>query len=112
MEGESTMKVGLLAALLIGAASLTTSALAGPLICPPPTDVRCVPAKLTLGPWQHNGGQMTGNTFAPNNQCANVINLGPNKFRLLCCYAKCGVFIQDVSASVCRKVSEREFDCR
>ena len=54
---------------------------------------------------------MTGNSFAPNDQCANVIKLSASKQRLLCCYVKCGVFIHDVHAKACTKVSESEFNC-
>jgi hypothetical protein len=80
--------------------------------CPDPSQVKCVPASTTMGAWTHNGGQMTGNTFAPNNQCANVISLPDGKTRLLCCYTKCGVFIQDVPSKTCRKTSESKFTCR
>jgi hypothetical protein len=109
------MRAKLLTALLAGAvvsASLSMPAAAATYICPPPSQINCVPATMTVGPWQHNGGQMTGNTFMPNNQCANVINTGPMTQRLVCCYTKCGVFIQDVNARMCRKVSERAFECR
>ena len=100
-----------LLAATVTAAGLFTAAAAGGYVCPPPQDIKCVPAVQTIGPWQHNGGQMTGNTFMPNNQCANVIKTGPTTQRLVCCYAKCGVFLRDVQAKVCRKLSEREFEC-
>ncbi len=79
--------------------------------CPNPAQVKCVPAETKIGPWTHNGGQMTGNTFAPNNQCANVISLPGGKSRLLCCYSKCGVFTQDVPQQKCTKTSESNFAC-
>jgi len=81
-------------------------------VCPNPAQVKCVPADTKIGPWAHNGGQMTGNTFAPNNQCANVIPLPGGKSRLLCCYTKCGVFTMDVSHQKCVKTSESNFTCR
>ncbi len=80
-------------------------------VCPAPNEVRCVPAQTSLGGWTHNGGQMTGNTFAPNNQCANVIKLPNSQSRLMCCYTKCGVFYQDVDSTRCKKTSERHFLC-
>jgi len=79
--------------------------------CPPPQDIRCVPAVTHIGDWVDNGGQETGNTFGPNNQCANVIHLGANDQRLLCCYTKCGVFLRDVKSSSCEKISESQFTC-
>ncbi len=80
--------------------------------CPNPDQIRCVPSVSFLGGWQHNGGQMTGNTFAPNNQCANVITLSPGQQRLLCCYEKCGVFFRDVRSRQCVKTDESTFQCR
>lgn len=80
--------------------------------CPSPDQVRCIPAESEIGPWKANGGQMTGNTFAPNNQCANVLQLSANESRLFCCYTKCGVFIQDVQHKVCRKSDQSHFSCR
>ena len=80
--------------------------------CPDPAQVKCVPAETTIGSWAHNGGQMTGNTFAPNNQCANVIPLPDGKTRLLCCYSKCGVFIMDVPQKKCKKITKSKFICR
>lgn len=109
------MRAKLLTALFAGtvaAAVLSTSAIAEMYICPPPNQINCVPAVMSIDGWQHNGGQMTGNTFAPNNQCANVITLGPTSQRLLCCYTKCGVFIRDVPARICRKIGDARFDCR
>ena len=105
------MRAKILSALCLGATILSVPAMAMPYVCPPPSQVNCVPANTTIGPWQHNGGQMTGNTFAPNNQCANVIRIGPITQRILCCYTKCGVFVRDVNARMCRKLSEREFQC-
>ena len=108
------MNAKILTALFVGtvmSAILSIPAAAVSYVCPPPSQVNCVPAVLNIGPWQHNGGQMTGNTFMPNNQCANVINTGPTTQRLLCCYTKCGVFIRDVNSRICKKVSEREFLC-
>ena len=120
------MRAKLLTALIVGAvasAIISISAVAQPTapmaamvasryMCPAPTQVNCVPASATIGPWQANGGQMTGNTFGPNNQCANVITLSPVKQRLLCCYTKCGVFIQDVPAKHCTKLNESAFSCQ
>ena len=74
--------------------------------------INCVPADKTIGAWKDNGGMMTGNTFGPNNQCANVIPLPTGEKRLLCCYTKCGVFLQDVKATECTKTSESEFVCK
>jgi hypothetical protein len=79
--------------------------------CPAPNMINCVPVKKTIGPWKDNGGMMTGNTFAPNNTCANVINLPNGMIRLLCCYTHCGVFLRDVRAKECKKTSESEFTC-
>jgi hypothetical protein len=81
-------------------------------LCPSPDQIRCIPTVSFLGGWQHNGGQMTGNTFAPNNQCANVITLGPTQQRLLCCYDKCGVFYRDVRSKQCVKQNQFTFQCR
>jgi len=109
------MRAKLFASLFIGAAvsaCLATAAIAETFMCPQPSQINCVPAVTTIGPWQHNGGQMTGNTFGPNSQCANVIKLGPTSQRLLCCYTKCGVFLRDVPARICTKVSPSQFDCR
>ena len=79
--------------------------------CPPANQIGCVPAKKAIGAWKWNGGVKTGNTFAPNDQCANVANLGGGKQRLFCCYVCCGVFTQDVKATECKKISESEFQC-
>lgn len=109
------MRARLLATLFVGAmmpAIMSASAVAATYICPPPSQITCVPALKSVAGWVDNNGQTTGNTFMPNNQCANVIPLGPGKQRLLCCYAKCGVFLRDVEARMCTKVSEREFECR
>ena len=80
-------------------------------ICPAPNLVNCVPATKTIDGWTDNGGMKTGNTFAPNSTCANVINLPNGKKRLLCCYSCCGVFYRDVTARTCTKTSESEFNC-
>jgi hypothetical protein len=80
--------------------------------CPPPEQIRCVPSVTFLNGWHYNGGQTTGNSFMPNNQCANVIQLAPGQQRLLCCYEKCGVFLRDVRATECAKINESTFDCR
>ncbi len=80
-------------------------------VCPSPSSVKCVPADLEIGGWRHNGGQMTGNSFTSNNQCANVISLGGGKERLFCCYKKCGVFIRDVKSSRCSKIGASRFRC-
>ena len=120
------MRAKLLVALIVGAvasAIISTSAVAlpgelmapmaaGRYICPQPSQINCVPTPTTIGPWQANGGQMTGNTFGLNSQCANVITLTPAKQRLLCCYTKCGVFIQDVPAKHCTKLNESAFSCQ
>jgi len=79
--------------------------------CPAANAVNCVPAQTTIGAWKSNGGMMTGNTFAPNNTCANVTTLPNGKKRLFCCYAHCGVFLQDVQANQCIKTSESQFSC-
>jgi hypothetical protein len=99
----SLMLLGIVSAQVVSAADYT---------CPAPAQVNCVPATTTIGPWTHNGGQMTGNTFAPNTQCANVIPLPGGKTRLLCCYTKCGVFTMDVPQKQCTKTSESKFSCR
>ena len=109
------MRAKLLTGLAVGAvvsAILSTPAFAVTYVCPQPQQINCVPAVMTIGAWKHNGGQMTGNSFAPNNQCGNVLTLAPNSQRLLCCYTKCGVFLRDVNAKLCVKVSESQFDCR
>jgi hypothetical protein len=80
--------------------------------CPAPNMINCVPVNKTIGPWKDNGGMMTGNAFAPNNQCGNVDNLPNGQKRLLCCYTKCGVFLQDVKATECTKTTESEFVCK
>jgi hypothetical protein len=79
--------------------------------CPAASAVTCVPEQKTIGAWRDNGAMMTGNTFAPNSSCANVINLPNGMKRLLCCYTKCGVFLQDVQASQCTKTSASQFTC-
>lgn len=80
--------------------------------CPSPDQIRCVPQATNIGDWIHNGSVATGNTFAPNNQCANVISLSANQQRLICCYEKCGVFIRDVRSRSCAKLNESTFQCR
>jgi hypothetical protein len=108
------MRAKLLAALVVGgfvSANSSTSALAATYNCPAPAQINCVPAANKVLGWTANGGQMTGNSFAPNNQCGNVDKLSPNTQRLLCCYVKCGVFYLDVKAKSCTKVSESEFNC-
>jgi hypothetical protein len=87
------------------------SADAAEYTCPAASAVTCVPVQKTIGAWKDNGGMMTGNTFSPNNTCANVINLPNGMKRLLCCYAHCGVFFQDVQASQCTKTSVSQFSC-
>lgn len=87
-------------------------AMAADYTCPSPDQVKCIPAQPVLGDWEANGGQMTGNTFAPNSQCANVIQLSPTSSRLLCCYVKCGVFIKDVAHRTCRKSDQSHFTCQ
>jgi hypothetical protein len=123
---ECVMRAKLLTALIVGAVASTIISISavgqpvrpivpvatGRYMCPMPSQINCVPAAATIGPWQANGGQMTGNTFGPNNQCANVITLTPAKQRLLCCYTKCGVFIQDVPAKHCTKLNESTFSCQ
>lgn len=108
------MRAKLLAALVVGgfvSASWSTTALAATFNCPAPADIKCVPAVNTVNGWTANGGQMTGNSFAPNNQCGNIDKLSANTQRLLCCYVKCGVFYRDVGSKSCKKVSESEFNC-
>jgi hypothetical protein len=79
--------------------------------CPGPNQVNCVPAVNTIGNWTHNGGEETGNTFAPNDQCASVIALPNQDSRLFCCYTKCGVFLMDVPYTKCKKLGSRRFVC-
>lgn len=109
------MRVKLLSALFVSAvvtACLSTSAVAATYLCPPPQQINCVPAIKTIGDWHDNNGQTTGNSYTPNNQCGNVFTLNPNTQRLLCCYTKCAVFLRDVPAKSCMKVSESRFECR
>lgn len=106
-------------AAFMGISALCTLALLGSTLgaraanyaCPAANLVNCVPVKKLIGAWKDNGGMQTGNTFAPNSTCANVIALPNGKKRLLCCYTFCGVFFQDVSAKMCTKTSESEFSC-
>ena len=108
------MRAKLLVGLVVGAlasASFSSAAVAGTFICPQPNQINCVPAVKSIAGWHDNGGQTTGNSFTPNNQCANVIKLNAHRQRLLCCYEKCGVFLRDVRATSCSKVSESQFDC-
>jgi len=101
-------------ALVIAALALTGPSpvvVAATYNCPQPQQINCVPAVKSIAGWHDNGGQMTGNSFTPNNQCANVIRLSADRQRLLCCYEKCGVFLRDVKAATCTKVSESQFDC-
>ncbi len=86
-------------------------AMAATYTCPAPQNINCVPAVKQIGGWRDNNSQATGNSFGPNSQCANVIPLGPGRQRLLCCYVKCGVFLRDVRAASCTKISESQFDC-
>jgi hypothetical protein len=88
------------------------AAMAATYTCPAPQSINCVPATSSVNGWKANGGQMTGNSFGPNNQCSNVNSLGPNSQRLVCCYVKCGVFLRDVKAKSCTKTSESQFDCQ
>jgi hypothetical protein len=109
------MRAKLLAILFAGAVAsvgLSMPAVAAVYMCPQPQQINCVPAVMSVGGWQHNGGQTTGNTYSPNSQCSNVVRLGPDSQRLVCCYTKCGVFLRDVRAAMCTKVSESQFDCR
>jgi hypothetical protein len=112
VAGKTKNKHLLLAALIIAAHMVAAYNVAHAMnfSCPAPSAVNCVPAQSNIAGWKTNGGQMTGNTFAPNDQCANVISL-PNAKRLLCCYTKCGVFIRDVKATNCEKVNESQFVC-
>lgn len=85
---------------------------AAPYTCPPAAAVKCVPTPTPIDGWNANGGEMTGNAFALNNQCQNVINnVTPGVQRLFCCYTKCGVYIQDVKATKCIKTSRSTFTC-
>ncbi len=79
--------------------------------CPAPNLINCVPVKKKIGAWRDNGSMATGNTFSPNNTCANIIKLPNGRIRLVCCYTKCGVFLRDVRARECTKPSESEFNC-
>ena len=79
--------------------------------CPPPSAVNCIPAVNSLLGWTANGGQMTGNSFSPNSQCANLIRLGGGLQRLVCCYSKCGVFLRDIRANRCQKINVGSFVC-
>jgi hypothetical protein len=109
------MRAKLFAALVGGALMLaigSPAAIAETFTCPQPQQINCVPAVKTVDGWRSNGSQTTGNSFGPNDQCANVIKMSANKQRLLCCYVKCGVFIRDVKATSCTKVSESEFNCQ
>lgn len=84
------MRAKYFAALVGGALVLaigSPAAIAETFTCPQPQQINCVPAVRTVDGWRSNGGQMTGNSFAPNNQCGNVDTLGPNRRRthlLLC----------------------------
>jgi len=80
--------------------------------CPAANAITCVPVQKTIGAWKDNGGAKTGNTFAPNSGCANVVNLPNGEKRLACCYTLCGVFLQDVQAKQCTKTSESQFSCQ
>jgi hypothetical protein len=109
------MKAKLFLTLIGGAlvsASFAMAAIAQTFDCPPPQQINCVPAVKSVGGWKDNNSQATGNSFGANDQCANVIKLAPNKQRLLCCYAKCGVFLRDVNATSCTKTSESQFTCQ
>ena len=106
------MRAKLLTALIVVSAALSIPAGAMTYVCPPPSQINCVPAIKTIGAWQDNNSQATGNMFGPNNQCANVIRLGPAQQRLLCCYTKCGVFLRDVPSTMCTKISQSQFECR
>jgi hypothetical protein len=79
--------------------------------CPAANAVTCVPTQKTIGAWKDNGSMSTGNVFAPNNTCANLVNLPNGMKRLVCCYEKCGVFLQDVRANQCTKASVSQFSC-
>jgi hypothetical protein len=100
-----------LSASVLMLAGFAPTAMAVTFTCPAPQSVNCVPATSPINGWRTNGGQMTGNSFSPNNQCLNTTPLGPNRQRLLCCYQKCGVFVRDVKARNCTKISESQFDC-
>ena len=80
--------------------------------CPAANAVTCVPAQKTIGPWNDNGSVRTGNMFAPNSTCSNLLNLPNGMKRLVCCYTHCGVFLQDVQANQCTKTSVSQFSCR
>ncbi|MGP0059306.1 MAG: hypothetical protein ACLPID_08485 [Beijerinckiaceae bacterium] len=80
--------------------------------CPAANTIYCTPAQKTIGAWEHNGGLMTGNTFQPNSSCGNMLDLPNGMKRLICCYTKCGVFLQDVQATQCSKTSESQFSCK
>jgi hypothetical protein len=99
-------------ACILTVLGFTPAANAADYTCPAPGQIDCVPVNKQIGAWKDNGGMTTGNSFMPNNQCANVINLPSGQKRLLCCYVKCGVFYQDVTAAECTKVRESAFTCR
>lgn len=111
MQPAVNKLVSLFCGFLIVGSTFAQTAQAGSYTCPAANLINCIPASPTVGPWVANGGQMTGNTFAPNNQCANVIQLNPQEWRLVCCYTKCGVFLQDVRANKCEKIGESHFRC-
>jgi hypothetical protein len=97
---------------VVGMLAFRCGADAANFTCPAPNLIECVPAKKLIGGWRDNNSLATGNAFAPNNQCANVIPLPHGKIRLLCCYTKCGVFLRDVVAKSCTKPTESEFTCQ
>jgi hypothetical protein len=98
-------------ACILTVLGFTPAANAADYTCPAPGQIDCVPVKKQIGAWKDNGSMATGNAFGPNNQCANVINLPNGQKRLVCCYNKCGVFLQDVTATECTKTSQSTFVC-
>jgi hypothetical protein len=96
-------------AALLGA---TNGGAAADFECPAPNAINCVPAVKSIAGWTDNKGQKTGNSFAPNEQCANIIDLPGGKKRLVCCYTNCGVFTRDVQAKSCAKKGQSHFTCQ
>jgi len=79
--------------------------------CPAPSTVFCTPSPTTNGIWTGNGAGVYETSFAPNDQCANIIQLSASSSRLFCCYSTCSVFYVDVGYASCSKNSQSEFSC-
>ena len=63
---------------------------------------------MALSTLKDNGGMRTGNTFASNSSCANLVDFPNGMKRLVCCYTLRGVFLQDVQATQCTKTSKSQ----